>query len=305
MEKYVYMYGMVMSTEAFLLSGEFPTADGYGEIKEKYHHVGGETGTAAAVLTYLGCNVKLGGSHIGNVNREIIRGFFSDKRADLSELADEDFDGIIDYVLIDKNTRTCFGEWQKHFGRENPFYEPPSENSIKNAECCGIDPFFYPEISAELCRKYNKPYATIDCTYDSEIHKHCAINAISRQYLESTYPDKSLEELFDLYTANTDGLVIFTMGEKEILYGRKGASPTGQPPKRFKPYSLDIVSTLGAGDSFKAGTVFALYNKMTDDDTVKFASAVAGIACTKFPIPLDPPALSEVTAIIKTGRNEE
>ena len=300
MEKYIYMYGQIMSTEAFLLKGEFPKADGYGEIKEKYHHVGGETGTAAAVLASLGCNVKLGGSHIGNANSEIIRGYFADK-ADLSELVDEDFDGVIDYVIIDRYTRTCFGEWEKHFGREKPFYEPPSENSIKNAECCGIDPFFYPEISAELCRKYNKPYATIDCAYDSEIHKHCAINAISHQYLESAYPDKSIEELFESYTDSTDGLVIFTMGEKELLYGRKGA--TGHP-KRFKPYSLDIVSTLGAGDSFKAGTVYALYNKMTDDETVKFASAVAGIACTKFPIPLNPPTLSEVTTLAET-RNDK
>ncbi|MBD5129501.1 MAG: carbohydrate kinase family protein [Ruminococcaceae bacterium] len=298
MEKYIYMYGQIMSTEAFLLKGEFPKADGYGEIKEKYHHVGGETGTAAAVLTSLGCNIKLGGSHIGNANREIIRGYFADK-ADLSELVDEDFDGIIDYVIIDRYTRTCFGEWEKHFGREKPFYEPPSENSIKNAECCGIDPFFYPDISSELCRKHNKPYATIDCAFDSEIHKHCAINAISHQYLESAYPGKSIEELFKSYTDNTDGLVIFTMGEKELLYGRKGFSP-----KRFKPYSLDIVSTLGAGDSFKAGTVYALYNKMTDDDTVKFASAVAGIACTKFPIPLNPPALSEVTTLAET-RNDK
>ena len=89
------------------------------------------------------------------------------------------------------------------------------------------------------------------------------------------------------------------MGEKELLYGRRG-----QPPKRFKPYSLDITSTLGAGDSFKAGTIYALYNGMSDDDTVKFASAVAGIACTKFPIPLKPPVLSEVKALTET-RNDK
>ena len=39
MEKYIYMYGQIMSTQSFLLKGEFPKADGYGEIKEKYHHV--------------------------------------------------------------------------------------------------------------------------------------------------------------------------------------------------------------------------------------------------------------------------
>lgn len=299
MEKYVYMYGQIMSTQSFLLKGRFPAADDYAEIKERYHLVGGETGTAAAVLASLGVNVKLGGTHLGTLNGALITDYFKDK-ADISELVHEDFDGVVDYVFIDKDTRTCFGEWKKLYGRGKPFYELPCEESIKNADCCGIDPFFYPEISSKLCRKYNKPYATIDCAYDSEIHKHCAVNAISHEYLKTVYPDTDIEELFRLYTDNTDGLVIFTMGEKELLYGRKG-----QPPKRFKPYSLDIVSTLGAGDCFKAGTIYALYNKMSDDDMVKFASALAGITCTKYPIALNLPELSEVTAIIKKGRNEE
>lgn len=293
---YIYLYGMVMSTEAFLLKCNFPSSDGYGEIKEKYHHIGGETGTAAAVLTSLGCNLKIGGSHIGNVNRSIIRNYFADKTADISELKDEDFDGIVDYVIIDKNSRTCFGEWEKHFGRKEPFYEPPCEESIRNAACCGIDPFFYPEKTAELCRKYNKAYATIDCAYDSVMNRYCAVNAVSHQHLESCYPDKSFDELFKLYTDNTEGLVIFTCGEKEVIYGRKG-----QSPKYFKPYSLDVVSTLGAGDSFKAGTIYALYNKMSDDDTVKYACAAAGTACTRFPIPNNPPVLSEIKALTERG----
>lgn len=292
---YIYMYGMVMSTDAFLLKGKFPAPDGYAEIKEKYSHVGGETGTAAAVLASLGLKIKLGGSHLGNSNRELIRSYFRNKQVDLSELQDEDFDGIVDYVLIDAETRTCFGEWEKHFGREKPFYEPPCEESVKNAVCCGIDPFFYPEESAKLCQKYNKPYATIDCAYDSIMNRYCAVNAISHQYLESYYPDKSFDELFQLYTKNTDGLIIFTRGENPLMYGRKG-----QPPKTFSPYRLNIVSTLGAGDSFKAGTVYALYRKMNDLDTVKYACAVAGIACTKFPITKYSPTLSEVEKLTES-----
>ncbi len=292
---YIYLYGMVMSTEAFLLKGKFPAPDGYAEIREKHSHVGGETGTAAAVLASLGLRIKLGGSHLGNSNRALIRSYFRNKQVDLSELRDEDFDGIVDYVLIDADTRTCFGEWEKHFGREKPFYEPPCEESVKNAVCCGIDPFFCAEESAELCQKYGKPYATIDCAYDSVINRYCAVNAVSHQYLESYYPDQSLEELFQLYTENTDGLVIFTRGEKPLIYGRKG-----QPPKTFSPYRLNVVSTLGAGDSFKAGTVYALYRNMNDFDTVRYACAVAGIACTKFPIAKYPPTLSEVEKLTES-----
>lgn len=292
---FVYLYGMIMSTESFLLKGSFPAPDGYAEIKEKHHHIGGETGTAAAVLASLGLEVRLGGSHLGNGNRELIRNYFRENRVDLSELKDEDFSGIVDYVLIDSETRTCFGEWEKHFGREKPFYEPPCEESVKKAVCCGMDPFFCAEESAALCRKYNKPFATIDCAYDSVMNRSCAINAVSHQYLESYYPDQSLEELFRLYTDQTEGLVIFTRGEKPLMYGRKG-----QPPKYFSPYRLNIVSTLGAGDSFKAGTVYALSRKMSDLDTVKYACAIAGTACTRFPISKSPPTLSEVEKLTES-----
>ena len=294
MKKYIYMYGQVMSTHSFLLSGNFPKPDGEADIKEKYHVIGGETGTASAVLTSLGLFVKLGGTHLGRMNKELITDYFKDQ-ADISELVCENFDGVIDYVMIDKDTRTVFGEWSRLYGRATPFYERPNEESIKNAMCCGIDPFFYPDLSAELCAKHKKKYATIDCRYDSFINRHCSINALSHHYLKDAYPDIGFETLFKLYTENTDGLVIFTRGEQELMYGRKG-----QPPKYFKPYTLDIISTLGAGDSFKAGTVYALCNNMSDDDTVKYASAVAGIACTKFPIAQNPPTPAEVERLIKT-----
>ena len=60
----------MISTCSFLLDGDFPKADGTAEIKEKYHLVGGETGTAAAVLCSLNVPVKLGGTHLGSGNEK-------------------------------------------------------------------------------------------------------------------------------------------------------------------------------------------------------------------------------------------
>ncbi len=151
---------------------------------------------------------------------------------------------------------------------------------------------FCGDTAAELCRKHGKKFAAIDCMHDSNPNRFCEVNAVSREFLEGHYPHSSPEELYKLYTENSNGLIIFTFGKDNVMYGRKG-----QPYKLFKPYSVDAVSTLGAGDSFKAGTIYALYNKMSDDDIVKYACAVAGIACTKFPIPKNPPLLSEVKAL--------
>ena len=94
----------------------------------------------------------------------------------------------------------------------------------------------------------------------------------------------------------TDGLVIITSGGNDMLYGRKG-----EQMKRMKPFSVEVKSTLGAGDTFKAGCVYGLLHGMMDDELVRFASACSAIAISRFPLPLNPPTLEEVKALIERG----
>lgn len=290
----IYLYGMIMSTQSFLLHDKFPEPDGYAEIKQRRHLLGGETGTAAAILSSLGCELVLGGTHLGRLNNKLIRDYFNGKMVDLSRMVYNDtYDGVIDFVMIDKDTRTVFGEFGGFFSRKDKWFEAPSEDAIKECNIVGTDPFFGDAI-IPICRRNGKKYATIDSNFDSDMNKYCEINAVSHQHLKYNMGGcKDYRELLKLYTDNTDGLVIFTFGENEVMYGRKG-----QEAKYFKPYDVDVVSTLGAGDSFKAGTIYALNEGMNDDDIVRFACATAGCACANFPIALNPPTLEKVNAII-------
>jgi len=90
--------------------------------------------------------------------------------------------------------------------------------------------------------------------------------------------------------------VIITSGGNDMLYGRKG-----EQMKRMKPFSVEVKSTLGAGDTFKAGCVYGLLHGMMDDELVRFASACSAIAISRFPLPLNPPTLEEVKALIERG----
>lgn len=65
----------------------------------------------------------------------------------------------------------------------------------------------------------------------------------------------------------------------------------------MEPYKVDVVSTLGAGDSFKAGAIYALYKGMSDSEIVSFASATAAVACSNFPIAVNPPTLDKISAL--------
>ena len=96
-----------------------------------------------------------------------------------------------------------------------------------------------------------------------------------------------------LKTGNSNGLTILTQGGGEMLYGRKG-----EALHRMKPFSVEVRSTLGAGDTFKAGCVYGLLHGMADDALVRFASACSAVAISRFPLPLNPPKLEEVRALI-------
>ncbi|MDO4304040.1 MAG: carbohydrate kinase family protein [Bacillota bacterium] len=295
----VYMHGQILGTHSFWLKGDFLQPDEYSEIKEKYFLPGGETGTAATVLASLGVNVKIDGSHIGTEVAPLIKEFYKDKTVDLSSLYfDPEYEGLMDYVVVAGLVRSPMGMFQA-------LYQPgakkrwnmPKEADIEGCKVAAIDPFFMEETqtAAELSVKHKKPYVTIDSSHDSYLHKHCAINIVSKEctchYLENGI---DMNDIYQLMIDNTDGLVIITAGEKEMIYGRKG-----QAMKRMKPFSVEVKSTLGAGDTFKAGCIYGLLHGMKDDDLVQFASACSAIAISRFPLPLNPPTLEEVNELLQ------
>ncbi|MBO5378167.1 MAG: carbohydrate kinase family protein [Ruminiclostridium sp.] len=296
----IYMHGQILGTHSFLLKGEFLQPDEYSEIKAKYFLPGGETGTAATVLSSLGATVKIDGTHIGTEVAPLLKEFYKDKTVDLSSLYfDPDYEGLMDYVVIAGLVRSPMGVFQSLYEKgAKKRWNMPKEGDIKNCKVAAIDPFFLEETqaAAELCVKHNKPFVTIDCHHDSYLHQHSAINVVSKECTGSEqYKGKSIEEIYEMLTDNTDGLVIITRGEKEMIYGRKG-----QPIKKMKPFSTQVKSTLGAGDTFKAGCVYGLLHGMSDDEIVRFASACSAIAISRFPLPLNPPTMDEVKELLNS-----
>lgn len=103
------------------------------------------------------------------------------------------------------------------------------------------------------------------------------------------------EKVVELMQKETDGLTILTQGGGDILYARRG-----EPVRRLKPFPVDVRSTLGAGDTFKAGCVYGLLHGMDDDELVRFSGACSAIAISRFPLPLYPPKLEEVQALLES-----
>ncbi|MBQ9944166.1 MAG: carbohydrate kinase family protein [Clostridia bacterium] len=293
-----YLFGQVLGTHSFLLRGGFLQPDEYSEIDAQYFLPGGETGTACTVLASLGVNVRMDGTHIGRKVAPMLKEFYKDKTVDLSPLQFVEGDGVMDYVVIAGLVRSPMGRFQTLFSDDTRWWSIPREEDLLGCQAASIDPFFRAESDrvAELCVKHHIPYVTIDSMHNSFLHKHCAINVVSGECMRWHYQGMSKEEVMALMQENTDGLTIITSGGGEMLYARKG-----QDIKRMKPFDVEVKSTLGAGDTYKAGCVYALLHNMSDEETVRFASACSGIAISRFPLPLHPPTLEEVNALLSKG----
>lgn len=299
----IYLFGMILASNSFRFK-EFVKTDEYSEIEESFRFPGGETGACATILSSLGMNVILDGNHIGRTVAPLIKEFYQNRTVNCDLLYfDEGYEGLEDYILISGDIRTPFGTFGHYFESAKNggirHWNKPDEKAISKCDVAAIDPFFMEEseLATEYCVKHGKPYVTIDCLHDSAIHKNAAVSVISGEFIRSAYANKSHEDLLSLFCENSNGLTIITNGGKEFLYGRNGSEI-----KSFRPFQVDVKSTLGAGDSFKAGCTYALAMGMGDDNLVEFASACAATAISRYPMQLYPPTLREIKEMIKSRK---
>ena len=287
----VYLFGQILGTHSFLLKGGFLQPDEYAEIKAQYFLPGGETGTAATVLASLGVNVKMDGTWIGTEVAPMLKAFYADKRVDLSSLTFTEEPGVMDYVVIAGLVRSPMGRFQTLFASGKQWWNIPKEEDIAGCGAAAVDPYFREEslLAAELCRRHGVPFVTIDSPHDSALHRQAAVNVVSKECTAAHYAGMAPEAVMEKMRRETDGLTIITQGGGDMLYARKDG-----PVRRMKPFSVTVRSTLGAGDTFKAGCVYGLLHGMEDDELVRFAAACSAIAISRFPLPLNPPTPEEV-----------
>lgn len=291
----VYLFGQILGTHSFLLKDGFLQPDNYSEIEKQYFLPGGETGTAATVLASLGVSVRMDGTWIGTEVAPMLKNFYAEKKVDLSSITFTDDPGVMDYVVIAGLVRSPMGRFQTLFSTGERWWNIPREEDIACARIAAVDPYFREEsvLTAKLCGKHGVPYVTIDSRHDSFLHKNAAVNVISHECTDQEYAGMTPERVVELMQNETDGLTILTQGGGDILYARKG-----EPVHRSKPFPVVVKSTLGAGDTFKAGCVYGLLQGMDDESLVRFASACSAVAISRFPLPLYPPKLEEVQALI-------
>jgi sugar/nucleoside kinase (ribokinase family) len=292
----VYLFGMVVQSTIHRLAGSFPALDTYGEIVATHFIPGGEAANSGVILNSLGYRVKLEGPFLGTRTRVPVTEFYTARGIDVSGMKyDPSFPGVEDLVIVADDSRTVFGTYAHYFTIPEERWQEPDEEAIRAAKIVGLDPFFkrQSERVAELCVKYGVPYVTIDCPPESFMCRNAAAVIVSNEYIRNNFKDEGVETLHRRYTENAAGLVIFTFGGREIVFGRNEGGIL-----HAKPFRVKVMSTLAAGDTFRAGVMHGVLQKMADAKTVEFAAATAACVCSRFPFGFQPPTLEEIAELV-------
>ena len=108
---------------------------------------------------------------------------------------------------------------------------------------------------------------------------------ISGELIRRDYPDAAADEdargrLFDTYRRNCPGLVVFTAGSRPLWWARGAPGPGAAGRGEQPPFTVDVVDSAGAGDSFRAGIIYGMLQGWSDAECVRFAAATAALICT-------------------------
>lgn len=293
----VYAYGVIASSDLHLLSMPFPSPDAYAEIAESHFMTGGEALNSAIVLSRLGVSVQLDGNWIGDSPAgERLLATIGRYDIDTQRLRVEPgFAGVREIVFSDERSRTIFGNYVDLLSTTRKWNIPQKADLAKARLVC-VDPPFQAEsaLVGTYAAELGVPFVSIDCPYDQALASDAAAVIISGEFRNRAYPQVALSELFAAYQQRAQGLVVFTVGDDAILYGRRES-----PIRQFKPYPVKVIDSAGAGDSFRAGVIYGMLQQWGDCRTIRYAAAVAGLVCASFPGVLNSPTRAEVMRFIQ------
>jgi sugar/nucleoside kinase (ribokinase family) len=290
----VYAFGMIAPSTLIVLDDDYPPSGGYAEISGVHASFGGEAAGSAYVLARLGVDIKLDGSWLGDDQSstfvlETLSGAGIDCRA-----IRRGAEAVKEVVVSAADARTVLGTYRKLMTAGA--WNLPSEEDVRSSRIVCLDPFLGDESSqaARWCVDADTPYVTVDASPDSEIARRAEVLVVSEEFATRNFGPHDPHELLATYTEHCDGLVTLTHGGAPIVYGRRDGHP-----QEFAPYSVDVRDTTGAGDSFRAGIIYAMLNGGDDEQLVRTASAVAALVCERFPGVVNSPSEVELSEFLE------
>jgi sulfofructose kinase len=231
---------------------------------------GGPAATAAVSAARLGLSVAFFGAVGDDANGRLVRQLLAEESVDVVGLVTiPEIKTPESILLIEKNTglRTIVTE-----AAPDPVLSP---NGLPESQWVHVDQTGFPAIQRLLDDGNLPAKLSVDGgnPIDGLSLRSVALYAPTEKQLTARYPGLAMADA--MAQARTEGAsaVVVTAGQGGSYHLSK--SGFGHIPA----FSVEIVSTLGAGDVFHGALIAALVQNFRLSDAVIFSSAVAALSC--------------------------
>ena len=291
------------SVDQFCVVREYPTANTKSGILEMAREGGGQAATAMAALARLGLHT----AYIGAVG---------DDEAGAFSLASLETEGVnVDGVVTQRGRASQFALIIVQ--REGDGDEKGARTILWRREV-----FLFPEDVGEEIVRAGRALHLDGHHVEAEIRAaQWAREEGAPVFLDAERAPEGIEDLISLtdylvaaedFPALLTGVsdhrealrLLHAMGPEVVgvTLGARGAlAYDGARFYESPGFHVDVLDTTGAGDAFHGGFLYGVLRKMSLEDTLRFANAVAAMNCTALGGRAALPRLSEVEAFLRAN----
>ena len=296
----IFVYGEI-GVDNLIAVPHLPTAERAAFPTSDIHHIGGAGANVAVLLAAWGVPVALSGNAIGDDE------FGQQLLAWLGQYPDLD----LRWLQVRPGSATPFcrilvlpnGERAiLVFGYPQTHKTPLSAEMLEGARFLALDLYGGPErrAAAELAHRQGVPNVIGDLIWpDHDLLPLADIVTNSAAYIRQEFPGVDLREHAAALQARSHGLVLTTDGSNPVhVLDRDGAAFQVTPPK------VSVVDATGAGDAFKSGLLYGLFEGLDLPHAVCMAVAAGALKVGRLGAVTHPPTVDEVNHLAETLHTE-
>ena len=271
-----------------------PKKGGYCAVEDQTELLGGEAANTACYLTMWRQEVALAGNALGSgFEGESLRMKLLEKGLDVHLLQKAGTTPVCDVYVTADGERTMFGYGFHHEAGHTPFDMLPfqaghwftADPNIPNAS----------RLAAKMAYTKKMKLYLMDFSRDNEIIPRGAVCQFGTDSVgEKGNREANLKWVSD-WTARHECSTILTDGGLGLYVAEPGKTTQSFPA--FPP--IAVVDSTGAGDAFRAGTLFGLIHKKSLFHSVRIGAAAAALKVAHLGATENVPDIEEVISWIK------
>jgi len=278
---------------------EFPKPGGKVSATKYVVTSGGQSGNAAVAIARLGGRVKYAGA-LGDMEDEVatsITANFAREGIDYaSAVRVKGASSSVSIVMLDHT-----GEKMIATRRDSGLSEVAPDNAdalVADVDAVLIDNryenFAKPVCAAALKRGIPRVIDLDRVTRpDDPLLAGCTHIVASAEALRGTAGEADIGAALKVLGKHLQGFLAATDGPDGVYWLDHGKV------RHMPAFKVDVVDSLGAGDTFHGAFVFRLVECGDEVDAMRFGSATAAIKCTRFGGLMGAPSRAEVDAFLK------